>query len=259
MKLIFLLRNLWLVADFFVHAWLLSLIHRDSIKRRRALARNVSRSAKKFCRSLNISLSLKHPDILKEYRDRPYLLVANHSSYADVLALASLEELVFITSVEMGNNPFLGAITRLGGCLYTNRKNPMSLKDEIARFSSTISEGFKVVLFPEGTSTNGSRIKDFRRSLFQIPLNVNCPILPVCIKYTKVDGKPVTDSNRDLIAWYGDMTFAPHFLKLQNHFFEAEITFLDPIVQPAGKTRTELSDRVLEQMRNCFSANNDFI
>ncbi len=99
MKLIFLLRNLWLVADFFFKAWLLSLIHRDSIKRRRALARNVSRSAKKFCNSLNISLSLKHPDILKEYRDRPYLLVANHSSYADVLALASLEELVFIASV----------------------------------------------------------------------------------------------------------------------------------------------------------------
>lgn len=252
MKLLFILRHILLVADYFAHAWFLSLIHRDPIRRRTALIKNVSRSGAKFCKSLQIDLKVHNPERLHELRDKAYLMVANHISYTDILAFASLENLVFITSVEMGNNPFLGAVTRMGGCLYTDRKNPVSLRDEISRFSNTISQGFKVILFPEGTSTDGSTIKDFRRSLFQIALNVNCPILPVVIKYTKIDGKPITAANRDLIAWYGEMTFAPHFMKLLNHKIEAEIHFLESLVQPEGKSRTELSESVLSQMRDCY-------
>jgi 1-acyl-sn-glycerol-3-phosphate acyltransferase len=254
MKILYILRHILLVGDYFSRAWVLNLIHRDPLARRRALIRNVSRSGRNFCKSLQISATVHNPQRLHELRDKAYLMVSNHVSYTDILVLAALEDLVFITSVEMGNNPFLGAITRLGGCLFTDRKNPVSLKDEIQRFSDTIAEGFKVLLFPEGTSTDGTGIRDFRRSLFQIALNVNCPILPVCIKYTKIDGEPITDSNRDLIAWYGDMTFAPHFLKLLNHKIEVEIHFLESIAQPAGKSRTELSDGVLKQIRDCFDA-----
>jgi len=259
MKALFILRHIILVGDYFFRAWILNLIHRNPVSRRKALIKNVSRSGKNFCKSLQIKLNVHNPELLHELRNQPYLMVSNHISYTDILALAALEEMVFITSVEMGNNPFLGAITRLGGCLYTNRKNPISLKDEIQRFSDTISEGFKVLLFPEGTSTNGSTIMDFRRSLFQIALNINCPILPVCIKYTKIDGKPVTDSNRDLVAWYGDMTFAPHFLKLLNHKIEADITFLDPIAQTGSKTRTELSESVLARLRECYHKSEDSV
>lgn len=252
MKALFILRQLGLMGDYFVRAWLLSALYRDPIRRRHALAGNVSRSGRKFLKSLQISLTVHHRERLEALRHTPYLMVANHSSYTDVIVLGSLEELVFITSVEMGNNPFLGTITRLGGCLFTDRKNPVSLKTEIQKFSDTISQGFKLGLFPEGTSTDGSSIKDFRRSLFQIALNVNCPILPVCIKYTKIDGRPITDANRDLIAWYGDMTFAPHFLKLLNHKIEAEIHILESIVELEGKSRTELSDCVQRQMLRCF-------
>lgn len=252
MKIIHLFWHLYLVCEYFLRAWIIGLLHRDPILKRHILARNVSHSARKFQKALGIKLNIFGLEKLLELRNKPYLLVANHSSYTDILILSALEEFVYITSVEMGNNPFLGAITRLGGCLYTDRKNPLSLKEEISKFSDTIAAGFKVVLFPEGTSTNGKDIKDFRRSLFQIALNENCPILPVCIKYTKLDGNELNDSTRDIIAWYGDMAFAAHFMKLINHRIEVEIHFLDITYQPNTKSRSELSDFVYMQMCSCF-------
>lgn len=255
MKILYILRHLWLVTEYFIRGWIILALPMNQHKKRQLQARNVSRSARKFLKALNINLILKQEEQLNKLKHQAYLLVANHSSYTDILILASLENLIFITSVEMGNNLFLGAVTRLGGSLFTNRKNPVSLKDEIDRFSQTIADGFKVVLFPEGTSTDGQDIKEFRRSLFQIARNVNCPILPVCIKYTRIDNNKISAANRDLIAWYGDMDFAPHFLKLLGHKIEAEITFLESIVQPAEKTRTELSDGLLHNLRACYHLN----
>lgn len=256
MKILYLLRHLFLVAEYFVRAWSISILYRDPIHRRHIMARNVSRSAKRFQKALNIELKLFGIERMQALKNKGYLMVANHSSYTDIIVLAALEELVFITSVEMGNNPFLGAITRMGGSLYTDRKNPMSLKEEIRKFSDTIASGFKVVLFPEGTSTDGRDIREFRRSLFQIALNENCPILPVCIKYTHWDGLPLNDSNRDNIAWYGDMTFASHFMKLIGHSICAEIHFLDITHHPEEKTRQTLSNSVYMQMRSCYLSSN---
>jgi len=144
---------------------------------------------------------------------------------------------------EMGNNPVLGGITRLGGSLYTDRKKPVSLLGEIERFSATIRDGFKVVLFPEGTSTNGETIKEFRASLFQVAIGAQCQVLPVCISYQSVDGQPFGDANRDTVCWYGDMDFVPHFIGLLRHRITARISILDPIPYDPNISRAELSQK----------------
>lgn len=224
----------------------------DPIQRRKRFVANAQRISRKFIQAFRITLTVKNLDTLRALQDSAYLLVANHCSYTDIILLASLEKLSFITSVEMGNNFFLGAITRLGGSLYTNRKHPLSLKGEIENFSQAIRDGFKVVLFAEATSTDGRTVKEFRKSLFQVAFSTECPVLPVCIKYRSVDGQAIDDSNRDLICWYGEMDFAPHFMKLLNRPISAEIEILDPVVGLAGKTRTELSDEVYGQIHRCY-------
>jgi len=246
------LHHLALMLDFFVQGWWIALTTKDPILMRQRNIQNTSRIARKFLKAFQIDLKIKHHQKLTALKDTPYLLVANHLSYTDIILLASLEKLVFITSVEMGSNPLLGAITRLGGSLYTDRKRPVSLKHEIQNFSDAIAQGFKVVLFPEGTSTAGKTVGSFRRSLFQIALNVNCPIIPVCIKYCSIDGQQINDSNRDLICWYGDMTFAPHFMKLLGHRISAEIEILEPILQPQEKTRSELSEDIYRQIHDSY-------
>jgi len=246
------LQHLSLVLDFFVTAKWIQTFTKDPILRRKRYVHNTNRICQKFIKAFRISLTVKQPERLAAMKDQAYLLVSNHVSYTDIILLSSLEQLAFITSVEMGNNYFLGPVTRMGGSLYTDRKSPVGLKGEIEKFSTAIRDGFKVALFPEGTSTDGRELRSFRSSLFQVAVNAQCSILPLCIKYKSLDGKAIDDSNRDLIYWYGDMDFAPHFMKLLNRQISVEIHVLEAVAQVEGKTRAELSDAVFRQIHDCY-------
>jgi 1-acyl-sn-glycerol-3-phosphate acyltransferase len=140
----------------------------------------------------------------------------------------------------------------LGGSLFTNRQKHTSLPAEIAKFAHTISQGFDVVLFPEGTSTNGETIRDFRKSLFQTSLIAQKPILPICIHYRSLDGKPIDATNRDTVCWYGEMTFVPHYWELLRHHVQAEITILDVIPYTPEQNRQVLSDDVRTKLLRVF-------
>lgn len=251
-RFIYFFWHLALVAEFFLRAILIALFTPDPILRRHRYIKNTTYIGRRFLKSFRIKLKLINPERLRQMQDQNYLAVSNHVSYTDIIMLASLESFVFITSVEMGNNPFLGNITRRGGCLFTDRKKFVSLPKEIEKFANTIQQGFKVMLYPEGTSTNGDTVKEFRKSLFQVAVLAKCPVLPICIKYKSLDGKPISKDNRDLIYWYGDMEFAPHIMKLLGRRIEAEIEILEPVYAQGEKTRQELSDEAFSQIHACF-------
>lgn len=238
-KLYYFFFNIWLTLRFLTLGKLAYLFIKDPIKLRKRCNRFTTASARGYLKSLRISVELENPEALKLLEDKNYLVVANHVSYADIIVLSSLREFVFITSEEMGKTPFLGAITRYGGSLYTDRKKFVSLPKEIERFSQTARDGFRIVLFPEGTSTDGSKIREFRSSLFEIARQADLDILPICINYVKIDNQPRSEANRDLICWYGDMDFLPHFMKLLGHSITARVKVLEPI---AGGTRMKRQD-----------------
>ena len=244
--------HLWLVCEFFIYSYCIKLLTRDEIVLRHKLVKNTTRIAKRFLSAFQVKLIVNNSERLAQMHDTNYLAIANHVSYTDIILLSSIENFVFITSVEMSQNVFLGSITRYGGCLFTDRKKFVSLPKEIDKFADTIRQGFKVMLFPEGTSTNGETVKDFRKSLFQVAVSAKCPILPICVHYKKIDGKPIDSSTRDLICWYGDMDFAPHFMKIIGHTIEAEIHILDPIYDVSMKTRQTLSDEAFTQIHDCY-------
>jgi len=244
--------HLWLVCEFFIAAYWIKLVTRNDVTLRHRLVKNTTRIANRFLSAFQVKLRVINPERLTQMKDRNYLAIANHVSYTDIILLSSIENFVFITSVEMSKNVFLGSITRLGGCLFTDRKKFVSLPKEIDKFAQTINQGFKVMLFPEGTSTNGETVKEFRKSLFQVALSAKCPVLPICVHYRKIDGKPIDENTRDLVCWYGDMEFAPHFMKLIGHSIEAEIEILDPIYDVEEKTRQTLSNEAYEQIHSCY-------
>lgn len=248
----YLVWTIWLLLRYALSSCLVLIFVRDPIRQRALMAHNTRQTARRMLGSFRIKLSVHDLDKLQNMASRNYLAISNHTSYLDIIMLASLEDFVFITSEEMGKNPFLGTITRLGGCLYTNRRKPVSLPREIERFSATIRQGFKVMLFPEGTSTNGDTVKAFRSSLFQTALSASCPILPICIRYLSIDGKPLSRENGDLVYWYGDMTFVPHYMKLLGRTIEAEIRILDPLVDIKNYSRRELSDHTHAQILSCY-------
>jgi len=251
-RIVYFFWHLYLVVEFFSVSLFIKAVTRDDILRRKRFVKNTTHIGRKFVKAFNITLTVNNPERFQQLKGTPYLAVSNHVSYTDIIILAALENYVFITSVEMGNNPFLGNITRNGGCLFTDRKKFVSLPKEIEKFAATIIQGFQVMLFPEGTSTNGETIKEFRSSLFQTAVLAKCPILPICIKYKTLDGKPISTENRDLIYWYGDMEFAPHFMKLLGRRIEVEINLLECLPYSEIKTRQELSESVYGTIHSCF-------
>lgn len=145
------------------------------------------------------------------------LIISNHLGYLDVFAISSLYATSFVTSHEMRKTPFLGQLCQFGGCLFVDRKNRRNLNAEVNELAHALKQNIPVTIFPEATSHNGEKLHPFRKPLFQAAINANVKLLPVCLNYETLDGKPITLENRDMVFWYGDFPFFSHALKLFSH------------------------------------------
>lgn len=188
--------------------------------------------------------------------ESPYtnqLIVSNHLSYLDIMVLSSIMPSLYITSVEVQKTFFLGFMAKMGGSLFVERRSKTKLLEEIERITSILKMGFSVTLFPEGTSSNGDKVLPFKGSLFSTAEKAGTPILPVCIKYQSINGKPITIANRDLIYYYGDLLFFPHLVKL---FFvrdvQVNVTFLNKI-SVNGKERKEIVDSCYDCITTAYN------
>ena len=148
---------------------------------------------------------------------RPTLFVANHCSYIDIEVLGSIIEGSFIAKREVAKWPFFGMLAKLQRTVFVerNRRHAGIHRDAMAaRFEA----GDDLILFPEGTSNDGSRVLPFKSALFSLaeiggdggPINVQ----PVSIAYTHLDGIPLGRHMRPFVAWYGDMDLLPHLWAL---------------------------------------------
>jgi 1-acyl-sn-glycerol-3-phosphate acyltransferase len=144
------------------------------------------------------------------------LIVSNHLSYLDALIMQAQNPSCFVTSIEMKKTPFLGQICEAGGCLYVERRSRENLDREIEDVTKALESGLDVVIFPEGTSTNGDSVQRFKRPLFKAALNSGAEILPQTINYRFLNNYAVSSENRDNLFWYGDMSFLPHLLKIMS-------------------------------------------
>lgn len=175
---------------------------------------------------------------------RGHLVVSNHLSYVDVLVIASLTPSVFVTSVELRNTPLLGQLARLSGSLFVERRKASGLRREIDAIADVLRQGFSVVLFPEGTTFSGDRVHPFKQSLLDAAIKANCGILPVCLRYQRVNDQPLSAASRDAVLYYGGISFFRHFPRfLALRSVEVRISVLHPIHASADESRKNLAGR----------------
>ncbi len=190
---------------------------------------------------LGIRIHVKCRDRLNE-KNRGYLIISNHLSYVDVLVLSSLVPSLFITYVELKNNPLLGTIAKLGGSIFVERRKTTHLKKEIESIAYIIKQGFPVVLFPEGTTSNGDRVMQFKNSFFASAVVAQADILPICLRYTRVNNERVTPQNRDTVFYYGKVTFFQHVPRLLSRkSIDVEVTPLRAIQVRIHHSRKDLA------------------
>ncbi len=220
--------------------------------RRAARARTCTFFARLALGLLGVRVHIKHQERLREHRTGR-LVVANHVSYVDILVLSSLSPLVFITSVEMKHTPLLGRLAVWGGSLFVERRRPHGLKQEIDEISQVLAHGFSVVLFPEGTTSNGDRVHPFKRALFDAAVSADVDVLPLCVRYTAIDGAPLSQENRDELFYYGGARFSEHFPRfLALRAVEAEVQVLGTIKVQHDLSRKQLAVRAHESVCSAY-------
>ncbi|HTZ35833.1 MAG TPA: lysophospholipid acyltransferase family protein [Stellaceae bacterium] len=146
---------------------------------------------------------------------RPVLFAANHVSYADITVLGSLIAGSFVAKSEIAGWPFFGWLAKLQRSVFVDRQVRSTARQRDA-IAARLAARDALILFPEGTSGDGTFVLPFKSALFSVVSAAREPITvqPVSLAYTRLDGLPIPRSLRPLIAWYGEMTLPPHMWRL---------------------------------------------
>jgi 1-acyl-sn-glycerol-3-phosphate acyltransferase len=148
---------------------------------------------------------------------RPVVYVSNHSSWLDVPVLGGQLEACFIAKAEVERWPVVRTVARLGRTLFVSRRTSSTARERDA-IRARLDGGDDLILFPEGTTSDGSRVLPFRSAFFAVAEGAAPPLIqPVSVVYDRLAGLPIGRASRPLFAWYGDMDIASHFWRLAQH------------------------------------------
>jgi len=248
-----LITSLVIISFFIVSALIQIALPFSRFRKRKVITKVSVFHAKIMLKTLGFKLSLKG-SLPKE----GVMIIGNHMSYLDILIYLSFFEALFVTSVDMRERLFLGQITQMGGCLFVERRNPRKLPQEMRSIKEFFTKGFSVCIFPEGTSSDGSSVLPFKNSMFQIPLETGCPVQPIALKYTDVDGQAFGPKTCDLVCWYGELKFFPHLVSLfKLKTVEANLYVLPTIDASKFSNRKELSHHAHGVLSKAYSSNID--
>src|SRR5205809_2978944 len=146
---------------------------------------------------------------------RSGLLVCNHLSYLDIIVLSSIRPCLFVAKRDVAAWPLFGWLARAAGTIFVDRQRPLATAFAVKRIHAAIATGLPVVLFPEGTSSDGSTVLPFKSSLLESAVQLRCPVAAGTVGYA-LDH----DSVADEVCYWRHMTLVPHLLNL---FFKREI------------------------------------
>ena len=137
------------------------------------------------------------------------LFVANHISYFDIIAIGSIVPGRFIAKQELSTWPVFGILAKLTRTIFISRSSSSALK-QLQLIAHLLSKSERLILFPEGTSSDGRKVLPFKPSLFEAPIQADAIVQPLTIRYEKINGMPVDRRSKPFLAWYGNKIGRAH-------------------------------------------------
>ncbi|NDV86395.1 1-acyl-sn-glycerol-3-phosphate acyltransferase [Aurantimonas aggregata] len=194
--------------------------------------------------------------------DHPLLIAANHQSWADIMVLGRVMPLSFIAKAEVRDWPAFGLLARLQRTVFVERGDRRRTAVQADAIAERLNQGDVMVLFAEGTTSDGNEVLPFKTALFgaaQAALrNARTHavrVQPVSIAYTSAHGVPLGRFFRPLAAWPGDVPLGPHLLAfLREGAIEAEVTFGEPLLFDAASDRKRIARTAEERVRRMLVA-----
>lgn len=176
----------------------------------------------------------------------PYLLVANHLSYIDIIAISAVIPARFVAKREVKGWPLIGVLSRLLGTIFIHREQKRDALRVNDQLESALGTDDGALIFPESTSSDGAGILPFRPALLEWAAQRGFPVHTVSVTYRVEPGDPPVEQS---VCWWGEMPFGSHFIGLARlQRVETVLTFgPEPIVDSDRK-------RLAERLRAAIAA-----
>ena len=145
-------------------------------------------------------MGLTH-EVSGQFRPGAKLVVANHISWLDILAINAVAPVRFVSKAEVKHWPVLGALVTAGGTLYIERERARDAMRVVHHMAEALKSGDTVAVFPEGTTADGHALLPFHANLFQAAIATQAPVQAVALRYRDAS-HPVSPS----VSFVGDTT-----------------------------------------------------
>jgi 1-acyl-sn-glycerol-3-phosphate acyltransferase len=196
--------------------------------------------------------------------DRPTLIVSNHVSWTDIVAVGSKADVTFVAKSEIEKWFFVGFMASLQRTLYVDRKKRSDAKRVSEEMGKRMASGGAVLLFAEGQSDIGTHVLPFRSALIGAAQHAmedagagEVMIQPLTIAYTRLQGLPVGRTDRSFIAWIKSKSVKQNIREiLTGGTREVTLAFGKPRLLPAGADRKKLAKETEAEVRRMLVALN---
>jgi lyso-ornithine lipid O-acyltransferase len=204
------------------------------------------------CRILGVHIT----EIGSRNAAHPLLIVSNHTSWLDISVITAVAPVVFVAKSEVARWPVFGLFAKLQRSVFvdrTRRHKTGEVNSEIAR---RLSGGDPVLLFAEGTSSDGGRVLAFRTALIGAAHDAVAEaghgvwIQPLSVAYTGLLGLPLDRHDRHRVAWYGEAPLWPHFSWLVAHSaVDVVVTWGEPLAYDEASDRKTVARHMEQAVR----------
>ena len=175
--------------------------------------RNTARLPWLFHRGLARALGIRIVTHGQPARRGRVLFVCNHLSWADIPVLGAKLRAAFVAKSEVSGWGMVGWLATLARTVYVERDRRSSAGEQRDSIGQRLAAGESLILFPEGTNSDGTHVLPFKSALFAVADGIDDVLIqPVTIAYTRVNGMPVTRERLPDLAWIGDTELFPHAL-----------------------------------------------
>ncbi len=212
---------------------------------------------RQVCRLIGIKLDIEgHIE-----PDTPVLLISNHTSWLDIPVLSAVAPVSFVAKKEVGTWPFVSWLAKLQRSVFIDRQRRSATGDSTNEIANRLKQSDTIVLFAEGTSSDGNRVLPFLSTLFAaaMPSQKNgahqtearvVSVQTIAIVYTKLGGIPLSREQRPHVGWYGDMEMTRHaWQTLGRGPLDAVIRIGPPVALTSFKDRKDLARYTEQQVR----------
>lgn len=142
---------------------------------------------------------------------RSGILISNHLSYLDILALSAVTPAVFVSKADVRSWPLFGWFATIAGTIFVNRERRLHVGEVNQEIEAALAAGVLVVIFPEGTSSNGQTVLPFRTSLLEPAAAGNHEISVAWLHY---ELEPGDGDAANEVCYWGDHHFVSHLIRL---------------------------------------------